>query len=212
MEWMNTLFEQYGYGLLFFGLFLESLALPFPGELAMALSGYSAYAGTSSLALDLLFSFAGATIGTTITYALGRKLGRPFFEKYGKYVFLKPDRIDKLADWFGKYGNKLLLVSYYIPGLRHFTGYMSGILNVRFGSFLLYNHTGALLWVVTYVMVGRLFGQQLEYVLHLITVYSWRAAVVIAAIIGLAILLKRYRAAFSRKKQSPVASRDRAGI
>lgn len=211
MEWMNNLFEQYGYLLLFFGLFAESLALPFPGELAMALSGHMAYLGKSNLWLDMLYSFLGATIGTMLTYALGRKLGRPFFEKYGKYVFLSRERIDKLADWFAKYGSKLLLVSYFVPGLRHFTGYVSGIMRIRLGTFLLYNHISAFVWVIAYVSIGRIFGEQLDQLLHLLSAYSWRAVVCIAIVFAVVILVKKYRAKLLKKKALLAVSTDNGG-
>lgn len=208
VEWMNGLFEQYGYFLLFFGLFAESLALPFPGELAMALSGHMAYLGKSDLLLAMLYSFLGATIGTMLTYALGRKLGRPFFETYGKYVFLSRERIDKLADWFGKYGSKLLLVSYFVPGLRHFTGYVSGIMRIRLGTFLLFNHISAFVWVIAYVTIGRIFGKQLDYLLHMISAYSWRAAVCIAVGIAIVVTVKSYRAKLLKKKALMAVSPD----
>jgi membrane protein DedA with SNARE-associated domain len=193
MEWMNALFEQYGYVLLFFGLFAESLALPFPGELAMAIAGHVAFFGKSNYWLDIMYAFLGATIGTTITYALGRKLGTPFFEKYGKYIFLNKRRFAKLADWFGKYGSKILLISYFIPGFRHFTGYMSGVLNIRFRTFLLFNHVGALAWVVVYVSIGRLFGAQLEQLLHLISIYSRVVVAILVVVLTLILFIKMRR-------------------
>jgi len=202
MEWMNALFEQYGYGLLFIGLFLESLALPFPGELAMAIAGHFAYFGNSSYWLDVICAFLGATIGTTITYLLGRKLGTPFVERYGKYIFLNKKRFAKLADWFGKYGSKILLISYFIPGFRHFTGYMSGVLRIPFRTFLLFNHLGALIWVIVYVSIGRLFGPQFEKLLHLISTYSRLAVAILVVVIALVLLFKMRRARLkSRSKQ-----------
>lgn len=203
MEWMIHLYEHYGYFLLFFGLFTESIALPFPGELAMAISGHMSSLGTFSLPLAILCSFLGATIGTSVTYFIGLRLGMPFFEKYGKYVMLKPDRLDKFAAWYGKYGKKLLLISYFIPGLRHFTGYVSGILKVRWTSFFLYNHIGALLWVVTYSLIGRLFGKHLEHILHRIAKYSWRAAVIGAIVLIVILVVKKYRKAANGKRRLP---------
>lgn len=199
MEWMNALFEQYGYLLLFFGLFAESLALPFPGELAMAIAGHLAYFGNSNYWLDVMYAFLGATIGTTITYALGRKLGTPFIEKYGKYIFLNKQRFAMLADWFGKYGSKLLLISYFIPGFRHFTGYMSGVLRIRFRTFLLFNHFGALMWVIAYVSIGRLFGAQFEKLLHLISVYSRIAVTILVVVLTLVLFFKMRRARLAKK-------------
>jgi len=201
MEWMNALFEQYGYVLLFFGLFTESLALPFPGELAMAIAGHMAFFDKSNYWLDIMYAFLGATIGTTITYALGRKLGTPFIEKYGKYLFLNKQRFAKLADWFGKYGNKILLVSYFIPGFRHFTGYMSGVLHIRFRTFLLFNHFGALVWVIVYVSIGRLFGAQLEQLLHLISVYSRIAVAILVVALALVLFFKMRRARLAKKAE-----------
>ncbi|GAA3408779.1 DedA family protein [Paenibacillus hodogayensis] len=200
MEWMNVLFEQYGYVLLFFGLFAESLALPFPGELAMAISGNMAYLGNSNIWLDMLFSFSGAVIGTMLTYWLGRRLGAPFFAKYGKYIFLKRERLDKLSSWFGKYGTKIILVSYFVPGLRHFTGYVSGIMNIRLGTFMLYNTASAVIWVAFYVSVGRLFGPQLEQLLHLASAYSWRAAALLIAGFALMLYIKKLRVKLQRKR------------
>jgi membrane protein DedA with SNARE-associated domain len=186
MDWITHLFEQNGYWVLFSGLFTESLALPFPGELAMAFSGHMVYLGKFNLVLVLLCAFLGATLGTTITYFLGKKLGLPFFEKYGKFFFMHPKTLLKLKNWFGKYGNKILLVSYFIPGMRHFTGYSSGILGVRLRTFLIFNHLGAFLWIFTYVMLGKIFGGQLEQVVHLISAYFVK--IVLCIILGLVLV------------------------
>ncbi|WP_240420646.1 DedA family protein [Paenibacillus periandrae] len=180
MEWLGNLFGQYGYFVLFLGLFAESLALPFPGELAMAVSGHMNNLGTFSIPLIILCSYLGAIVGTTFTYYLGYKLGTPFFEKYGKYFFLNQQRLTKVTKWFDKYGDKIILVSYFIPGLRHFTGYVSGILRVRLRTFFLYNYMGGFVWVLTYVMIGKLFGQQIEQWLHIISQYSAAAVSVLA--------------------------------
>lgn len=197
MEWISGLFEQYGYFVLFLGLLAESLALPFPGELAMAISGHMINYGSFNLTLIVLCSFIGAITGTLITYGLGYKLGTPFFEKYGKYFFMKPERISKIAAWFDKYGNKLILVSYFIPGLRHFTGYVSGILKVRLSTLLIYNSLGGIIWVFFYVTVGRLLGEQIEHLLHLISQYSIAALFIVGMGIVLLIVYKRNKAVIS---------------
>ncbi|RTE11236.1 DedA family protein [Paenibacillus whitsoniae] len=187
MAWISNLFEQYGYFVLIFGLFAESLALPFPGELAMAISGHISSFGSMNIPFIILCSYFGAIAGTTFTYYLGYKLGTPFFEKYGKFFFLSQERIAKITKWFNQYGNKLILVSYFIPGLRHFTGYVSGILRVRLGTFIFFNFTGGLVWVLTYVMVGKIFGIRIEQMLHIISKYAIAAmiVVVVGVVIGL---------------------------
>jgi membrane protein DedA with SNARE-associated domain len=211
MEWITHLFEQNGYWVLFTGLFTESLALPFPGELAMAFSGHMVYLGKFNLVFVLLSAFLGATLGTTITYFLGKKLGLPFFEKYGKFFFMHSKTLLKLKKWFGKYGNKLLLVSYFIPGLRHFTGYFSGILGIRLRTFLFFNHFGAFLWIFTYVMLGNIFGEQLEQWVHMISTYFVKVVFYIILGLALVFLLKRlYRFTKPKKlnKQNDFASKN----
>ncbi|NHN28241.1 DedA family protein [Paenibacillus agricola] len=195
MEWISTLFEQYGYFVLFLGLFAESMALPFPGELAMAVSGHMNNLGSLSIPLIIFYSYFGAIVGTTLTYYLGYKLGTPFFEKYGRFFLLNPERLVKITKWFDKYGDKLILVSYFIPGLRHFTGYVSGILRIRLRTFFFYNYMGGMLWVLTYVMIGKIFGQKIEEWLHIISQYS--LAVVIVLVVGVVIgcLIKQNKTA-----------------
>ncbi|UUZ80213.1 DedA family protein [Paenibacillus sp. P26] len=201
MEWISSLFEQYGYYVLFLGLFAESLALPFPGELAMAISGHMSTLGSFHFPLIVLYSYLGAIIGTTVTYYLGYKLGIPFFEKYGRYFFMNQERIAKMMKWFERYGDKLILVSYFVPGPRHFTGYVSGILKVRLRTFFLYNYVGGLVWVLVYAMIGKLFGYRIEQLLHLISRYS-AALVIVAAVIIVAVLV-------FKQKKAAVPNRSR---
>ncbi|SDD58678.1 membrane protein DedA, SNARE-associated domain [Paenibacillus sp. UNCCL117] len=183
MEWITALSEQYGYIVLLLGLFAESLALPFPGELAMAVFGHLTSLGSLHLPVVMLYSYGGALAGTMLTYYLGYRLGTPFFDKYGKFFLLNAKRIEKVSSWFAKYGDKIILISYFVPGLRHFTGYVSGMLKVRFTTLLIYNGLGGALWVTLYVMIGKLFGHRIGELLHQISQYS------AAAVAGLAVLL-----------------------
>jgi membrane protein DedA with SNARE-associated domain len=195
MEWMNTLFEQNGYFVLFLGLFAESLALPFPGELAMAISGHLTNLGSFNILFIIFYSYFGAIVGTTVTYYLGYKLGTPFFDKYGKFFFMNQERLAKMTKWFDKYGDKLILVSYFIPGLRHFTGYVSGILKVRLRTFFFYNYMGGFLWVMTYVMIGKVFGQKIEQLLHIISQYTTVAIIVLVIGVVIGFLFKQNKTA-----------------
>ncbi|HWO55412.1 MAG TPA: DedA family protein [Paenibacillus cookii] len=193
MEWMNQLFEQYGYLVLFLGLFSESLALPFPGELAMAISGHMSSFGDFHIPFIIFYSYVGAIIGTTVTFFVGYRLGTPFLEQYGKYVFLNQARLAKVKEWFGKYGNKLILISYFVPGLRHFTGYVSGVLKIRLRTFFLLNYIGGLVWVLVYVMIGKIFGPNIEQLLHVATRYFALSMVILAVVVAALFWIKKKR-------------------
>ncbi|WP_409343552.1 DedA family protein [Paenibacillus sp. MBLB4367] len=179
MEMITHWFEQYGYGVLFFGLLLEYIALPFPGELVMGYSGFLVYNGQMSLILSLALAWLGTSLGMTVTYVIGHKLGYPFFEKYGHRFLLSPRKLEKTSKWFEKYGSKLLFFAFFIPGVRHFTGYLSGVLNIKFRTFALYCYTGALFWVVVFVGGGAMLGTKWE------LIHDWAAKYAVAIIIAL---------------------------
>lgn len=202
LEWIGHLFEYYGYGVLFIGLLLEFIALPFPGETTMAYSGYLSYTGALNFYLLIVLAFLGTTIGMTLTYWIGRKAGLPFILRFGKWVFLKPDKLENTQVWFQKYGNWLIFIGYFIPGVRHFTGYFAGIIALPFRKFAAYAYSGALVWVILFISIGKMFGPQWDAVFHLAEMYAVRI-IAIAGVAVVLIVLFRYRKPIFRRL-SPV--------
>ena len=113
MEWVHELFQQYGYYVVLVGLLLEYIALPFPGEPTLTYAGFLSNQGDLSLPILIILSFIGTSIGMTFQYLLGNKLGMPFIQKYGKYVFLTQRKIDVTKMWFDKYGYFLIFIAFY---------------------------------------------------------------------------------------------------
>ncbi|GAB6992269.1 DedA family protein [Paenibacillus pini] len=198
LKWVQLLFSEYGYAVLFIGLLLECIALPFPGETTMSYAGYLSYAGKLDFWGLLVLAFVGTTIGITITYLIGLKAGLPFIKRYGKWVLLTDHKIERAQKWFNKYGNGLIFIGYFIPGVRHFTGYFAGIISLPFRKFALYAYSGAALWVTLFLSIGKIFGPQWKSVFHLVEKYSFW---VVGGIILVAVLLLLYR---SRNKFLPL--------
>ncbi|KFN01653.1 hypothetical protein DJ93_3394 [Bacillus clarus] len=94
----------------------------------------------------------------TIQYFLGNKLGMPFVQKYGKYVFVTQEKIDLTRIWFNTYGYFLIFIGFFIPGVRHFTGYFAGIINLPFRRFAITIYSGALFWVSFFLIGGYWLG------------------------------------------------------
>lgn len=151
----------------------------------MAYAGYLSYAGTLDYGKLVLLAFLGTTIGMTITYFIGKWAGLPFIQKYGKWVLLSPDKLQKTQKWFQRYGYWLIFLGYFIPGVRHFTGYFAGIIALSFRKFVLYAYSGALFWVILFLSIGKLFGPQWDVIFHLVELYALR----IAGAVGFMILL-----------------------
>ncbi|MGN7764548.1 DedA family protein [Paenibacillus sp. 22594] len=190
LNWIEELFASYGYSVLFFGLLLEFVALPFPGETTMAFAGFLSYTGRLDFFVLIAVAFAGTTIGMTVTYFIGLKAGLPFIRRYGKWFLFSESKLEKTQHWFDRYGSILVSIGYFIPGVRHFTGYFSGITALPFRKFALYAYSGALLWVVLFLGIGKIFGPQWMGIFHLI---EQNAVWIASGIAGLAALIILYR-------------------
>ncbi|EMI9087336.1 MULTISPECIES: DedA family protein [unclassified Bacillus (in: firmicutes)] len=174
MEWIHELFQQYGYYVLLVGLLLEYIALPFPGEPTLAYAGFLSHQGDLNLPILIMLSFIGTSVGMTFQYFLGNKLGMPFIQKYGKYVFLTQKKIDMTKIWFDTYGYFLIFIAFFIPGVRHFTGYFAGIINLPFRRFAMTIYSGALFWVSFFLIGGYWLGENLEEIFQILGQHIWK--------------------------------------
>ena len=162
MNFLTELFNNYGYIVLFVALTLELIAFPTPGETLMTYCGFLVFQGRLSWEISIILATLGVICGITISYFIGNALGKPFFKKYGSYIHLGPEKLDKTSKWFEKYGNGLLVVAYFIPGIRHITGYFSGITKIPFKRFALNAYIGAFIWTATFISLGKVLGSNWE--------------------------------------------------
>jgi membrane protein DedA with SNARE-associated domain len=195
MSHLLTLFEQHMYLILFLGILLELMAIPISGELLMSYAGYFVYQGKMNYALALLTAFISAGIGITATYWIGRAGGYKIIEKYGKYIHFGPEKYKKTAAWFERSGSKMLVFAYFITGVRHFTGYISGISRMPFPKFVMLAYTGAFLWAVCFISLGRSLGP------HWKDFHKFASEYLIYFIIGIAVLVVCFWAYRSYKNQ-----------
>lgn len=191
MSHLLSLFEQYGYLILSLGICLELMALPISGQLLMAYAGYFAFLGKMSYPLATLTAFGSAVAGITLTYWIGKTGGYKLVEKYGRYIHLTPEKYEKTAAWFERSGKILLVFSYFIPGVRHFAGYVSGISRLPFRTFAIPAYIGALLWSFGFVTLGKILGPKWS-VFHDAAAKYFMYFVAGGAILLAAFLLYRY--------------------
>ncbi|MEH7098150.1 VTT domain-containing protein [Neobacillus vireti] len=161
-SYLITIFEQHSYLILFLGIFLELMAVPISGEFLMSYAGYFVYQGKMNYLLALLTVLVSGGVGITATYWIGRAGGYRLIEKYGKYIHLGPERYKKTAAWFERSGSKLLIFAYFIPGIRHFTGYISGISRMSFRKFIIPAYLGSFLWGICFITLGTVLGPRWE--------------------------------------------------
>ena len=191
MSFLTNWLEHYGNGVLFLSLLLEMLALPLPGEVLMSYAGLLVFQGKLNWILSIITAGAGASVGMTISYWIGFRLGTPFFEKYGTRIHLGPDKLDKVSHWFQKYGNKVLIIAYFIPGVRHITGYFSGVTRIPFQKYAIFSYIGAFFWVSVFISLGKVLGPKWEQYHHTINRYLIIGGIIAAVILILAYIYRK---------------------
>lgn len=162
IHWIVETVGAMGYTGIFVMMFLESSFFPFPSEVAMIPAGYLASKGEMNLVLAFLSGAGGSLAGALFNYALGHRLGRPFLIKYGKYILIKPETIDKTENFFAKYGPASTLFGRLVPGIRQYISLPAGIGKMKLASFSIYTFLGAGLWCIVLLALGYFLGENEE--------------------------------------------------
>jgi len=154
-----NLVVQYGYIGLVGGLMVEFLGFPFPGEIVLTFTGFLVFQGHLSFWYAALAAIAGSAAGSTIAYYIGRRYGKDYIIKYGKYIMLNKAKIAAGEKWFLKYRGALLLFGRFFPGIRPMSAYIAGMAGMKLPSFLFFSVTGAAVWCLFFISLGRLVGR-----------------------------------------------------
>jgi len=149
---------HYGSFALFFLLTLGIFALPIPEETLMVIAGALMENGKLEIPQTIIAAFLGSLSGITLSYILGRTAGHFVIIRFGKWVGITQEHLDKAHAWFEHYGKWTLFFGYFIPGVRHFTGISAGATYLDYKDFALFAYSGALIWVSTFLSIGYFFG------------------------------------------------------
>ncbi|MGV8144151.1 MAG: DedA family protein [Methanothermobacter sp.] len=152
------LIENLGYWGVFMGMTLESACIPIPSEIIMTLAGFVVYEGEMSLLGITVVGVAGNLLGSWIAYFVGLKGGRPFLEKYGKYVLISHNRLEMAHAWFNRYGEKAVFISRFLPLIRTFISLPAGIAEMDLKKFTIYTILGSVPWCFALGYIGTLLG------------------------------------------------------
>ncbi len=151
---------QYGYFAIFALLMFGIVGLPVPDETLLTFCGFLMYQGRLAPVEAFGTAFAGSACGITLSYFLGRTFGLALIHRYGRYVRITEDHINKAHAWFARVGHWGLTFGYFIPGIRHFTAYAAGMSEVEYPQFALFAYSGGLLWVGTFLSLGYFLGER----------------------------------------------------
>jgi membrane protein DedA with SNARE-associated domain len=145
-QWLLDLFSRYGYAVVFFGVFLENMGLPVPGETMLLAGSALAHFGSLSLRLVIVTAIAGATLGDNCGFFIGRRGGRTIAERHGWRIGLTPQRLVEFDRFFDRHGPKTVFIARFITGLRVIGAVLAGASGMRWPTFIVYNAAGAIVW------------------------------------------------------------------
>lgn len=182
--------HHYGYYGVFFILLLEMIGIPFPAETTLTISGFEWTQHVFKL-VPLLFSAAiGNILGSTIAYIIGRFLGRPVIVRFGKYIGITGERLDKANEMFVKYQSPLVLFGKFIAGIRVLTPYLAGINKMSFTVFSIYNAISAVVWAAAFIIIGKYIEVEWHRYHQVLHQYMIPAIIVVGILIALYVAFK----------------------
>lgn len=205
--------DHYGYLAVGGLIMLEDFGIPVPGETILIAAAVYAGAGRLSIVTVGLVAVLAAVIGDNIGYAIGRFGGRALVLRYGRYVMLTSERLDKAEGFFRRHGGKVVVVARFIEGLRQANGIVAGTARMPWRRFLMFNAIGAVLWVGVWTTVGYLAGDHIRAIYTEVTRYSLYALIALGvlalALVARAVLRRRRRAAAPERDHHPAPAGKR---
>lgn len=187
---IEHLLKIVGLPLVFFGVGIESMGIPIPGETVLVIAAVAAGHGTLVPWQVALCAWGGAVIGDNIGYALGHHYGERFWTLPGVRRFHHPKRVAQAEAFFKRRrGWVVVFLARFVAILRIFAGPIAGISHMHWRSFLLANAFGGACWVAAVMAVGLLVGSNLHRAIKIVSDAGYVGlAVVVLLALGAAVL------------------------
>jgi membrane protein DedA with SNARE-associated domain len=181
INWCTHVIAVFGLPGIFVLMFLESALIPIPAEATMMFAGFAVSQGKMGLAAAIIAGVAGNVAGAWVIYYVGLYGGRPFIDRYGKYVFLKHEHIELTERWFERWGAAAVLICRLIPGVRSFVSLPAGVARMPMWKFTLYTALGCIPFVAVLTWLGVKLGANWH---TLETQFKWLDYAVLAVIVA----------------------------
>ena len=165
---------------------IESACIPLPSEVIMPFAGWMLIKERSLSVIHILvagtYGALGCVIGSIVAYVVGMWGGRPFLNRYGKYILVSRYDLDRADRWFEQYGSWSIFLSRLLPVVRTFISLPAGIAKMHFVKFVIYTFLGSFIWCAGLAYGGYKLGEHWEQIRDVMRPFD---PVIIALIIGL---------------------------
>jgi membrane protein DedA with SNARE-associated domain len=160
-DWLSHILvwiESLGYWGIIIGLAIEVI----PSEIVLGYAGYLVFKGDISFFGAVICGTIGAILQQWLLYAIGRYGGRPFLDKFGKYLHLKPKHIDIAERWFAKYGSIIVFTGRFVPVMRQVVSIPAGMARMKLSLFTILTVLASIPWSILFVWIGKSLGDNWE--------------------------------------------------
>jgi membrane protein DedA with SNARE-associated domain len=191
IDWITRLIGDHGFPAVLGLMTLESACIPVPSEVIQLFAGYLVSLHRMSLFAAVSAGVLGNVLGSWISWSVGYYGGRPFIERYGRYVHVTPERMALAERWFERHGEITVLVGRCVPLIRTFISLPAGVARMPFWRFTLFTVIGCVPWVLGLTLIGVQVGPSWERWRHRLEYLDYIVAAVI--VIGIVYLFVRAR-------------------
>lgn len=167
IPFLNSLYAAVGYLGVFFAMVVESTLLPLPSELILPFAGWKVVDASAIEPLThahwnfwvvVVVGVAANTTGSVFGYYLGARLGRPFLDRWGRFLLIRPHEVKQAEDFFARWGSPTAFISRLLPGVRSIISFITGVSHMPIGRFIVYSTLGAIPWTIALVYAGTVLG------------------------------------------------------
>jgi membrane protein DedA with SNARE-associated domain len=199
IPFLHSLFGAVGYLGVTIAMAIESAMIPLPSELILPFAGFLVSDPSQIEPLThgawgfwavVIAATIGNTLGSLIGYAIGAWGGRPFLERYGRYLLIRPHEIEIAEHFFARYGSATAFFSRLLPIVRTFISFPAGVARMPLGRFIAYSTAGAFLWSTMLVYAGTVLGANWVDIRHALQPFDLLIAI---AFVGLVVLFVWWR-------------------
>ena len=159
---MQQFISSYGYLAVFILMLAESACIPVPSELTMLFAGALSAGAVAGAHLNLVLAItagvAGNVAGSYLAWGIGAYRGRAAWHRWGRYILLRDDDIDRAERWFGRHGTKAVFFGRLLPVVRTFISLPAGLARMPAGRFGIYTLLGCIPWTAALAWTGYLVG------------------------------------------------------
>jgi membrane protein DedA with SNARE-associated domain len=194
IPFLTSLYGAVGYAGVLVAMTIESAMIPLPSELILPFAGFLISDPTSVEKLTnahwnywivVIVATIGNLIGSLIAYAIGAWGGRPFLERWGRYVLIRPHDIELAEHFFDRYGSATAFFSRLLPVVRTFISFPAGVARMDLRRFIVYSTAGAFIWSAILTELGVAFGDRWQVIRSALQPFDLIIAVVVVVLIAL---------------------------